>query len=118
MSDGLQLCSFDAQRSRLMFALAIRTQMELADRLGISQAAVSDAFKLKTIPSRWLLVLYERFHIEPEWVRSGKGKMFMPEYGIASKENKLNTEEEVRDFLKTVPLEILKEEIKRRDKSK
>lgn len=62
---------FENQIERLRAVTGIRTQADFAKLFGVSQPSVCEALGRKRISDRWLLVLVERFGINPEWVRSG-----------------------------------------------
>lgn len=67
--------SFDAQYKRVFAAAACRTQTELAELLEIRQSSISDAKSRKSIPSDWLVKLFEKKRVNPEWIRHGTGPM-------------------------------------------
>ena len=70
--------AFEAQYLRFLEAAECVTQQELADFLQISRPAVSDAKRRKRIPLQWLMTLYEKARINPEWIRrGGKAKYLM-----------------------------------------
>ena len=52
---------------------APRTQVELAEFLGIRQSEVSDAKRRREIPSSWLVILMLMKNVNPEWILTGKG---------------------------------------------
>lgn len=58
---------------RFFKAAECRTQLELADFLGIKQSSISDAKKRKSIPSDWLLILWRKKGINPDWILTGQG---------------------------------------------
>ena len=58
---------------RFFEAAECRTQAELADFLGIRQSSISDAKKRGRIPSDWLLALWRKKGINPDWVLTGQG---------------------------------------------
>ncbi|MCL1939997.1 MAG: helix-turn-helix domain containing protein [Desulfovibrionaceae bacterium] len=68
---------FVLQYDRILAATGCRTQSDLARVLGIKQAAVSDVTRRKSIPTEWLLHLFEKKGINPEWIRSGAGDCFL-----------------------------------------
>lgn len=53
-----------------------RTQVELAECLGIRQSSVSDAKRRNSIPSDWLVTLAMQLGLHPQWVLTGKGGMY------------------------------------------
>ena len=69
--------TFDEVLRRFYKATDTRSQMELANWLGIRQSAISDAKRRNRIPVAWLRELVRRQvdHI-PEWVMTGKGREF------------------------------------------
>lgn len=56
---------------RLLQAAECRSQLELADLLGIRQAAISDAKRRGIIPADWLHFLQKTKGIRPDWILSG-----------------------------------------------
>jgi len=64
---------FDSQYARLFEAAGCKTQIKLADLLGIKQSSISDAKRRKGLPSDWLMKLYEKRRINPDWIRTGIG---------------------------------------------
>lgn len=68
---------FDSQFARVFEAAECRTQMELAKLLDIKQSSVSDAKRRKAVPAEWLVKLFERKRINPDWIRSGTGHKFI-----------------------------------------
>jgi len=72
---------FEQQLERLRAVTGIRTQAGYAKLFGVSQPSVCEALGRKRMPDRWLLVLVERFGINPEWIRSGTlPKMLVDKY--------------------------------------
>lgn len=81
----------DAVLSRIMTATGIRSQSELARVLGIGRQAVTDAKKRSHIPADWYLYLCRKFGLNPQWLESGMGPMYIagqagPSDASASKE--------------------------------
>lgn len=64
---------FDAQLERIKLITGKRTQVELADFLGIRQSAISDACRRGKISSGWLVILLRVKNVHPEWILTGKG---------------------------------------------
>ncbi|MBB5144394.1 helix-turn-helix domain-containing protein [Desulfovibrio intestinalis] len=58
---------------RFFEAAGCRTQVELAEFLGIKQSSVADAKKRKSIPADWLVTLLRLKRINPEWILTGLG---------------------------------------------
>ncbi len=68
---------FDSQYRRLLEATGCRTQVELAEILGIRQSSISDAKRRNTIPSDWLVKVFEKKRINPDWIRMGAGSRWL-----------------------------------------
>lgn len=64
---------FDEVYERIKEAIDVKTQMELANALDIKQSSISDAKKRRAIPSEWLIKLYDRESLNPDWLRWGVG---------------------------------------------
>ncbi len=58
---------------RMMFATQSRNQAELAERLGVRRAAVTDAKRRKAIPSDWFMRICRMFNVNPIWLETGLG---------------------------------------------
>lgn len=69
--------SFESQFKRVFEAAESKTQQELAMLLGVRQSSVSDAKRRKTIPAEWLVKLFEKNRINPEWIRMGTGPKYL-----------------------------------------
>lgn len=68
---------FDSQFARIFEAAECRTQLELAEFLNIKQSSVSDAKRRKAVPAEWLVKLFEKKRINPDWLRNGTGGKFI-----------------------------------------
>ena len=78
------MSNFDEIFERIKIATKTRTQMEVAEMLGIRQSSISDAKRRNSIPSDWCMTLFERFGLNPDWVKKGTGPMRLrTEYGYA-----------------------------------
>lgn len=62
---------FRSIMSRIHEATGTRTQVELADILGIRQSSISDAKRRGSIPDSWLMELFRQFNINPHWIIEG-----------------------------------------------
>ena len=69
--------SFDAQYRRVFEAAECKTQVELADFLEVRQSSISDARRRQSIPSDWLITLFAKKRISPEWVLCGAGGKYL-----------------------------------------
>jgi len=70
---------FDIFISRAFEALRISSQNRLAILLGINRAGITQAKNKGNVPDKWILNLYRKFGINPDWIETGKGKMFIAE---------------------------------------
>ena len=62
---------------RVYEATGIDSQTELARVLKINRSAVTQARKKGQVPDRWLLQLYRKFGLNPEWLEKGAGRTFL-----------------------------------------
>ena len=76
-SEFLPLSDFGSQFLRAFAAAGCGSQAELAAFLGVKQASVSNARRLKSIPSTWLMILRERKRVSPDWILSGEGPIYL-----------------------------------------
>ncbi|MBF0412875.1 MAG: helix-turn-helix domain-containing protein [Desulfamplus sp.] len=67
----------DKLLQRILSATGITTQTELAEVLNINRSAITHARNNNKIPDRWILQLYRKFNLNPEWVEFGTGKTFI-----------------------------------------
>jgi len=70
---------FDIFIRRAFEALQISSQNKLAILLGINRAGITQAKKKGTVPEKWILALYRKYGINPDWIENGSGKMFIAE---------------------------------------
>ncbi len=70
---------FDIFIRRAFEALQISSQNRLAILLGINRAGITQAKNKGTVPDKWILDLYRKYGINPDWIETGKGKMFIAE---------------------------------------
>ncbi len=64
---------------RAFEALKITSQNRLAILLGINRAGITQAKKKGSVPDKWILELYRKYGINPDWIETGKGKIFITE---------------------------------------
>jgi len=76
---------------RVFEATGIDSQNELAQALQINRSAVTQARKKGQVPDRWLLKLYRKYGLNPEWLESGDGRSFLkkPTGGVVSEFEKI-----------------------------
>ena len=68
---------FQEVYDRIRCATNARTQTELAAVLEIRQSSISDAKRRNSIPSDWYMKLFEKFGLNPDWIKNGTGPMFL-----------------------------------------
>ena len=62
--------------ARILEALTLRTQTELAAVLGVKQSSISDAKKRDCIPDAWLMSLLRTHGLSPLWLETGEGDRY------------------------------------------
>ncbi len=67
---------FEIFTKRIGEALSIRSQNELALNIGVNPSAITQARKKDTIPDKWILQLYRKYGLNPDWVERGIGPTF------------------------------------------
>jgi len=68
---------FDEFLKRVFIATGIESQIELAAALGINRSAITQARKKGAVPDKWMLGLFRKFGLNPDWLESGKGSVFL-----------------------------------------
>lgn len=68
---------FQEVYDRIRFATNARTQVELAEVLEIRQSSISDAKRRDSIPADWYMKLFEKFGLNPDWLKKGSGPMYL-----------------------------------------
>ncbi|MDD9305073.1 MAG: helix-turn-helix transcriptional regulator [Desulfobacter sp.] len=66
----------DILLQRLMTSTGISSQSELAKELGINRSGITHARNKNHIPDNWIVKLFRRFRVNPEWVDTGNGPVF------------------------------------------
>lgn len=66
----------DVLINRIMNATGISSQSELARELGINRSGITHARNKNHIPDNWIIKLFRRFKVNPEWVETGNGPVF------------------------------------------
>ena len=59
--------------TRIYKITGTKTQVELAEFLGVRQSAISDAKRRGSIPAKWLLTIWDKKKVSPDWVLTGEG---------------------------------------------
>lgn len=67
----------DSLIGRILQVTGISSQTELADALGINRSGITHARKKNEIPDRWIVKLYRRFGLNPDWIENGVGQVFL-----------------------------------------
>jgi hypothetical protein len=67
---------FDEILDRIKKATGTRTQVELANLLGIRQSSISDAKRRGSVPADWYIKLYRSLGLNPEWLSDGMDPMY------------------------------------------
>lgn len=62
---------------RIQATTHTRSQAELASLLGISQSSVAEAKRRQSIPAEWYLKLFEKLGVNPDWLKSGSGPVYL-----------------------------------------
>lgn len=68
---------FQEVYDRIRHATNARTQTELAAVLEIRQSSISDAKRRNSVPADWYMKLFEKFGLNPDWVKGGIGPMYL-----------------------------------------
>lgn len=59
---------------RLLQGAGLNKDRQLAQELGVSPQAISQARRKGKIPDRWILQLASRYQLSPEWIFNGQGQ--------------------------------------------
>ncbi|MFX0197382.1 MAG: S24 family peptidase [Candidatus Hodarchaeota archaeon] len=78
--------NFNIFTKRIGEALSIVSQNELASNIGVNPSAITQARKKGIIPDRWILQLYRKYGINPDWLEHGKEPTFLKSSGDAESE--------------------------------
>lgn len=68
---------FQSAYDRIREATDSRTQSEVAALLGVKQSSISDAKRRNSIPAQWFLILFDKYALNPTWVRTGEGAPYL-----------------------------------------
>lgn len=69
--------SFEDVYQRIQTVTQTRTQQELAALLGICQSGIADAKRRCSIPSDWVLTLFSKLGVNPDWLLQGIGPIYL-----------------------------------------
>ena len=67
----------DALIKRIVGATGIDSQNDLAKALGINRSGITHARNNDKIPDKWILKLYKEFGLNPGWIETGVGSIFL-----------------------------------------
>ena len=68
---------FESFLQRVFGGTGIASQTELASALKINRSAITQARKKDSIPDKWILQLYRKFGLNPDWLETGSGPTFL-----------------------------------------
>ncbi|MEA4857080.1 MAG: helix-turn-helix domain-containing protein [Solidesulfovibrio sp.] len=68
---------FEEAMERIRNTTGLRTQVQLAACLDIRQSSISDAKRRDNIPDSWLMGLYEKYDLNPVWIKTGQGAVYL-----------------------------------------
>jgi hypothetical protein len=63
---------FEERMGRIMKELGVRTQVQLAEKIGVRQSSISDAKRRGSLPSDWLLKIWRETGVSPAWILDGE----------------------------------------------
>lgn len=63
--------------ARICDVIGIHRQIGVAAFLGIRQTSISDAKRRKAIPAEWLLTLWKKTGVNPDWILNGQGGKYL-----------------------------------------
>jgi phage repressor protein C with HTH and peptisase S24 domain len=69
--------NFDSFLKRVFSATGIDSQTELANFLRINRSAITQARKKESIPANWILQLFRRYDLNPDWLETGSGEVYL-----------------------------------------
>lgn len=69
--------NFDEIYQRILQATNSNSTEELCETISIHQSTISDAKRKGLIPAFLLIKLFDLFSLHPDWIRTGKGSMFI-----------------------------------------
>ncbi len=68
---------FKEAYERIKYATGTKTQVEIAEVLEIRQSSISDAKRRDSVPGDWYMKLFEKFGLNPDWIKQGVGPMYL-----------------------------------------
>jgi hypothetical protein len=70
-TDEAVVARYEGAMGRIRQVFGVRTQVELAERLGVRQSSISDAKRRCSIPAEWLLTIWRATGASPDWIMEG-----------------------------------------------
>lgn len=67
----------DTLINRILDVTGINSQSELAKELEINRSGITHARNKNKIPDKWIVKLYRKFGLNPEWIETGVGNVFI-----------------------------------------
>lgn len=62
---------------RILDATGINSASELAKELEINRSGITHARNKNRVPDKWIVKLYRKFNLNPQWIETGTGATFM-----------------------------------------
>jgi phage repressor protein C with HTH and peptisase S24 domain len=69
--------TFNTFFERVSESLGITSLTELADILKVNRSSITQARKKDSVPANWLLELFRRYGLNPDWLEGGNGPHFL-----------------------------------------
>lgn len=79
---------FDLFLKRTFEATGAGSQNELAAILKINRSAITQARNKDSVPAKWLLKLYRKYGLNPDWLETGEGRTFLKQADAVESEFK------------------------------
>ncbi len=77
---------FESFLQRVFEATGISTQAGLSSALNVNRSAITQARNKNSIPDKWLLQLFRSYGLNPDWLETGVGQMFINKPGCNGSE--------------------------------
>ncbi len=77
---------FEKFLQRVFEATGFSTQAGLSSALNVNRSAITQARNKNSIPDKWLLQLYRLYGLNPDWLETGVGQMFINKPGANESE--------------------------------
>ena len=100
--------------SRVVNATGISSSSELAKALKINRSGITHARNKNKVPDNWIVKLYRTFNLNPKWIETGTGRVFMDQHSnddvafkaipivaarLSAGTGSFDTEETITDYL-------------------